>query len=164
MDRLPSVIVFDEIFLFFDVSDFYNLSLVCKSFHSHVSLLTNNCDFNHNKKLLDSCHARKIDWYGKKISMIPNIYLQSIKSSHIYLLLQDIYQNTNHLDKLGIHVPYRAEIEAHLNNYTRKNTNHHTNNEIMKHIREEMEFIHSGAISKLRLLKKIKKPFYNKIK
>lgn len=159
MDSLPSVIVYKEIFSFLNVSDFFNTSLVCRSFHIEISELMK--DTHHKKKLLIQYHKQKIKWFGNKLSLIPNTYLYNIKSFHIYLLLQDIYTGTNHINNLGIHIPYRTEMEDYILRRNEKKTFEHgyKKNSIMKHIREELTLITNDALS---MIKKIKNPPYNK--
>lgn len=157
MNNLADCIIRDCIFEYIDISEYYHVSQVSKCFHQFLTELYQQYD---PIKALKNYRIRKIQWFSKKLHKIPLKYLLLTKDVNIYLLLQDIYKNTNYIDRFKIKIPEQQCIESYL--LDRKNNDEEYNtstrhDKIMKQMKED---IHQSINSSISIWNK--KNYYSK--
>lgn len=155
MNNLPDCIIRHHIFEYLDISEYYNVSQVSTYFND---CLGERYDPKFLLKELKEYRSRKIRWFSNKLHNIPSNYLTSIKEVNIYLLLQDIYHNTNYIDRLKIEIPDKKKcIDSYLICKTNNSYKTRRHESILKKMKQDIHLSIDSSISKLN-----KKNYYSK--
>lgn len=156
MNNLPEVLIRHHILPYIDISDYFNVSQVSRSFKD---CLVEMNDPNNLLEMLKEYRIRKVQWFSDKLKNIPSEYLCSLKAMDVYLLLQDVYHKTNYIELFNIQIPDQDDVKsfltgkhAHNGRWTRKHNN------ILKKMKEDIHLSIDSSIGKLN------NNYYQKIK
>lgn len=152
MNNLPDSIIRYHLFPYLDVSEYYNVIRVSRYFNNClIELLYSQKNRDYLFTMLKDYRTRKISWFGDKLQKIPVSHLNSMKAVDIYLLLQDIYHNTNYVDTLGITIPKRQTIESILRSKSNNLLEHKTRKHetFFKNMKQDIHLSINNSITKL---------------